>query len=98
MRQALRSGMPLEFTTAPDERERCCVGVGDRRCRGTTRWRFAPVGTDEHELELYVFACSDCAAMVAAEFGAEYQGSRLGSVPGRGDRVAEPDQGYLQKR
>jgi hypothetical protein len=65
--------MPLEFTTAFDERERCCVGVGEHRCRGVTRWRFAPVGAAEHEQELYVYTCSDCAPRVAEELGPAYE-------------------------
>ena len=73
LRQALRSWMPLEFTTAPDERERCCVGVGERRCRGATRWRFVPCGADEHQQELCVYTCSDCAPSVAEELGPAYE-------------------------
>lgn len=32
----------------------------------------APVGADEHEQELYVYTCDDCAPKVAAELGKTY--------------------------
>lgn len=75
----------LTFCTAPDERIRCCVVRGGRRCAAATSWRFilrgaeAP-GHQSAELECYTFTCSDCAAEVAAQLGSQFQAVATGAV------------------
>lgn len=68
----LLSVMGIEFVTAADERARCSVSREDTRCSQPTALRFTARGCDEHEQELYVYCCSDCAAEVADFLGPDY--------------------------